>query len=129
MKSEALEATDDEDRDLMMANALAIEAIAELTKLHPPAELRRRAALVIRCDDCAGRAVAWVAWIRGHPLFVGEHGQGKVMISLLDEDVFAAPTFRCRRASWRLLSLDDLPGPGAAPATRRVTHSDANDVP
>jgi hypothetical protein len=112
----------DDERELMMAQADALETIEALSQLCPPPEMRKRAALIIRCEDCDGRAVAWVTWIQGRPLFVGEYGKDAVMVSLLDVELFAAPWFRCRKRSWRLRAVEDLPGPGAPGVSRRVHH-------
>lgn len=95
-----------------------------------PREIRKTAALVIRCGDCAGRAIGWVAWVGGRPLFMGneEHDGKRAVVTLLDEFEFAAPDFCCRVVKFKLgydVPLDALPGPGGGRRQLRVVHADA----
>lgn len=121
LRGPALEGIEGTDRVAMLAQADALEAIMRMTAAMPPADMRRHASLVLRCDDCRGKAIGWVSWVDGRPLFVGDYGPQLVMVSLLDVPEFAAPWMRCRVRSWRFMSWD-FPGPGARRAERRLSH-------
>ncbi len=109
----------DEPEHLTMAAAqnAMFEQAHSLLSGRTPREIRKTAAFVIRCNDCDGRAIAWIAWVGGRPLFMGNEDRGgkRAVVSLLDEPEFAAPDFCCRKATYKLgydVSLDDLPGRG-----------------
>lgn len=88
------------------------------------ADIRSAASLTVRCDDCGGRAVAWVVWVDGRPLFIGDRGAGIASVLLLDVPGFAPPRFRCRSERWNFTwSVDELPGPGARSEVLHVSHS------
>lgn len=100
-----------------------------------PAEMRKRASLVLRCADCGGRVVGWVLWLEGRPLFVGIAGHGSNTAYLLDVPLFAPPVLRCRARSWRFgnawssgIEFPEFPGPGERRAERRLQHDDALSV-
>lgn len=112
-----------EDRELLVGNVDTLEAIHRVTHGRPAGAFRSDAALVVRCDDCGGRSIAWVVWTAGRPLFIGDRGGGKASVALLDVAPFARPTFRCRKVRWSFSwPLSDVPGQGARRAEVRVEH-------
>lgn len=112
------------DVRLMLGNYDAMEALDVLCAGRTPAEVRSAASLTVRCDDCRGAAIAWVFWVEGRPLFMGDQGgNGNAWVSLLDVPELAKP-FRCRRVRWSFTwPANDVPGPGAAPEQLRLRHA------
>lgn len=100
-----------------------LDALAKVCAGRPPAAVRSAASLTVRCGDCDGRAVAWVLWVSGRPLFLGDTGEGNASALLLDVPGFAPPRFRCRSVTWGFTwGVSDLPRPGAMPEVMRVGH-------
>lgn len=99
---------------------------AELMEGRTPRQVRERARLLFRCDDCGGRAVAWVVVTQGRPLFIGEAGKGRAVVLALDVSGWAAPTFRCRKRAHRLTSeqVAQVSRHAGGPAEIRLTHTD-----
>jgi len=111
----------------MRANLDALAAFGDLAGSVSPAQLRKRAALVGRCDDCAGRWVAVVVWIRERPLLVGSNRGGEELMTTvyLDAEVFADGAGWCRQRQHRLGRAELMgatPGPGSPQVTVRVSH-------
>lgn len=121
-----------EDLPMASAQMAMFDAAYRVLGSETPRSLRKRASLVVRCDDCSGRAIAWLAWVGGRPLFLGEERRsgGRVVVSLLDEPTFAAPHFCCRKATYVFgYDLDpEMPGPGGRRAQWRVVHADAQRI-
>lgn len=112
---------------LMRDQGDALVEIARLSDMLKPAQMRRLAVLDIRCSDCVGRNVAWVAWVSGRPLFVGDQGDRRFMVSLLDAVGFASPTFRCRRRLHRFIGMD-VPRAGSKRRVVTVDHGQTSTV-
>lgn len=115
---------DPSEPELTRGNIEAIRTVADVAASMSPAHLRKAASLVIRCQECEGRAVATVTWVRGRPLYIGAHDRGRAMVSLLDEPVFCWPYYRCSGGMWRFVFVEDVPLPGEDRRVLRLTHGD-----
>lgn len=91
-------------------------------------DLRRRASLVIRCQDCAGQVVAHVTYEGDRPLvWVRRDRHGKSgSYSWLDGEFWGTYGW-CKVREW-VLDFGDirpfLPPPGANCVTERLQHGD-----
>ncbi|GAA1911380.1 hypothetical protein GCM10009737_11010 [Nocardioides lentus] len=119
-------ANDPEGRAISAANLAMFEAAEALLEGRSPREVRKRASLLVRCQDCGGRVIAWVVWLQGRPLFLGEDSEPSyAVVSLLDDDNFAWPRYSCRRRSFQMgveVHMSAIPAPGAPSVECRVRH-------
>lgn len=119
-----------EDLAVITTQAAIFEAADAALAGRSPREVRDAAVVVMRCDDCRGRAVGWLSWTSGRLLFMGnKDSAGKwAVVALVEEEGWAAPDFACRRVTFRLgydVPLVDIPGPGGVPVIWRLRHADA----
>ena len=78
--------------DAERAEAVAVSALASGLSER---ELRERAALVIRCQDCHGRVIAHVTWLDARPLLWTSQGRREPERSWLDDGTWGATAW-CR---------------------------------
>ena len=93
----------------------------------PRRQLRARASLVIRCNDCDGQVVAHVTYLRDRPLlWAREDRRGKRDGCLWVDGRFWGTYAWCDVREW-VLDLDDvrgsLPPLGAKPVTVPLSHN------
>lgn len=102
----------------------AAERSRLLDELVSPKKLRADASLVIRCDDCAGRIVAHVTYVRDRPMLWTAQRDGSGTRGWLD-DGFWGDVAQCRRREYVLhasVLLEALPRIGKPRVEVRLSH-------
>ena len=111
-------------RTLADAERAEVAAASVLASGVAERELRERAALVIRCQDCHGRVIAHVTWLEARPLLWTSQGRREPERSWLDDGTWGATAW-CRVREYVLhhaMLRVATPLPGAASRVARVSH-------
>ncbi len=102
----------------------------EIAKRATPAEIRKRAVITMRCNDCGGMPVLYVTWIKNRAVLWcrPEHASEQWQARFLFGTHFGYSSGHCRRLEWvpdRQALADALPSPGSAGRVNlRVSHSE-----